>query len=166
VSPQNIAVAGQARWSTLFCAAPAADVSTAAARCVPAPESGRRRAALPGIIRRMEERVEREAAPAAAATFWTSTYLLMGLCYPRELAVQLLQGVRAMKESTTYQAILEEGGANELRKVLLLLGDQRFGPPDTSVRARIEETADLARLERWTARLLKASSWEELLAAS
>jgi hypothetical protein len=71
-----------------------------------------------------------------------------------------------MKESTTYQAILEEGGANELRKVLLLLGDQRFGPPDASVRAMIEGTMDLARLEQWTAQLLKAGSWEELLAAS
>jgi hypothetical protein len=114
----------------------------------------------------MEERVERETSPAAAATLWTSTYLLMGLRYPRELAVRLLQGVRAMKESTTYQAILEEGGVNELQKVLLLLGDQRFGPPSESVRATIEETTDLPRLERWTASLLKAGSWEELLATA
>jgi hypothetical protein len=49
---------------------------------------------------------------------------------------------------------------------LLLLGDQRFGPPDASVRAMIEGTMDLARLEQWTAQLLKAGSWEELLAAS
>ena len=122
-----------------------------------------RRATLPGLIRRMEERIEREATPAAAAILWTSTYLLMGLRYPRELAVQLVQGVRAMKESSTYQAILEEGGVNELRKVLLLLGDQRFGPPDASVRATIAETDDLPRLERWTERLLKAASWAELL---
>lgn len=125
-----------------------------------------RRAALPGVIRRMEERVERETTPAAAATLWTSTYLLMGLRYPRELSIQLLQGVGAMKESTTYQAILEEGGANELRKVLLLLGDQRFGPPGESIRATIEETTDLPRLERWTAHLLKAANWDELLAVS
>jgi hypothetical protein len=126
----------------------------------------------------MEERIERAGGaggafwgpvpgtPAAAATLWTSTYLLMGLRYPRELTVQLLQGVRAMKESSTYQAILEEGAASELRKVLRLLGDQRFGPPDASVRARIEETDDLPRLERWTERLLKASGWDELLASS
>jgi hypothetical protein len=52
-----------------------------------APLAQVRRAALPAIISRMEERVEREAAPAAAATLWTSTYLLMGLRYPREQAV-------------------------------------------------------------------------------
>ena len=94
----------------------------------------------------------------------------MGLRYPRELAAQLLHGVRAMEESSTYQAILDEGraegAANELRKVLLLLGDQRFGPPDASARATSEDTHDLPRLQRWTERLLKASGWEELLAAS
>jgi hypothetical protein len=114
----------------------------------------------------MEERVEWETTPAAAATLWTSTYLRMGLPYPRELSVRLLQGVGAMKESTTYQAILEEGGANELRKVLLLLGDQRFGPPGESVQATIEATTDLPRLERWTAHLLKAANWDELLTLS
>jgi hypothetical protein len=34
------------------------------------------------------------------------------------------------------------------------------------VRAAIEETTDLPRLERWTTRLLKAANWEELLAIS
>jgi hypothetical protein len=63
-----------------------------------------------------------------------------------------------MREFTTYQAILEEGGVNELRKVLLLLGDQRFGPPNENVRATIEETTDLRRLEQWTTRLLKAAN--------
>jgi hypothetical protein len=36
-------------------------------------------AALPGVIRRMQERVQREAAPDEAARFWTATYVLMGL---------------------------------------------------------------------------------------
>jgi hypothetical protein len=71
-----------------------------------------------------------------------------------------------MKESSTYQAILGEGGVNELRKVLLLLGGKQFGPPDANVRAKIEETNDLPRLERWTERLLEVSNWEELLASS
>src|SRR5712691_5118076 len=33
----------------------------------------------------------------------------LGLRYPRDLTAELLRGVRAMKESVTYQAILEEG---------------------------------------------------------
>jgi predicted transposase YdaD len=133
-----------------------------------APLAQVRRPALPGIIRRMEKRVEQEASPEAAATLWTSTYLLMGLRYPPELAAELLRGIQVMKESSTYQAILQEGQTEgrveEARKVLLLLGDQRFGPPEASMRATIEAATDLAWLERWTARLLQATSWEELLA--
>ena len=37
--------------------------------------------------------------------------VLMGLRYPAQFAAQLLRAVRAMKESTTYQAILAEGRA-------------------------------------------------------
>jgi hypothetical protein len=33
----------------------------------------------------------------------------MGLRYPTELITRLLEGVQTMKESTTYQAILQEG---------------------------------------------------------
>jgi predicted transposase YdaD len=66
---------------------------------------------LPGIIRRMDESCAARPRRPDAALLWTATYLLMGLRYPREIATQLLQGVRGMKESVTYQAILEEGEA-------------------------------------------------------
>jgi predicted transposase YdaD len=125
----------------------------------------------------MEDRLAHETAPAEAATLWVSTYLLMGLRYPPAVAAQLLQGVRAMKESSTYQAILDEGRAEgraegetigrieEALKVLLLLGGKQFGPPNASTRATIE-AADLERLERLTERLLDVSSWDELLASA
>jgi predicted transposase YdaD len=124
------------------------------------------RAALPGVIRRMEERLTRETTLAEAATLWTSTYLLMGLRYRPGVAAQLLQGVRAMKESSTYQAILDEGRAEGVRRVLLLLGGKQFGPPDARTRAAIEAITTPDRLERLTERLLDVSSWEELLASS
>jgi predicted transposase YdaD len=122
--------------------------------------------ALPAVIRRMEERLSREIPPAQAATLWTSTYILMGLRYPPALAVQLLEGVRAMKESTTYKAILDEGRAEEARKVLLLLGNEKLGPPDASTREALEAITDLDRLERMLRRLLKVSGWGELLGSS
>jgi hypothetical protein len=71
-----------------------------------------------------------------------------------------------MKESSTYQAILDEGRAEEARKVLLLLGDKQFGPPDASTRTAIEATTEINRLERLLQRLLDVSSWDELLASS
>jgi hypothetical protein len=80
-----------------------------------------------------------------------------------------------MKESVTYQAIIEEGvekgkalgkveGAREeLRKVLRLLGEDRFGAPDTRAAAVLERIDDLRQLEALVKRVLTAQSWQELL---
>jgi predicted transposase YdaD len=62
------------------------------------------------------------------------------------LSAQLFRGVVSMKESSTYQAILEEGrleGRNqgavaEARRVLRLLGDEAYGPPEAQTAALIE----------------------------
>lgn len=146
-----------------------------------APLSAVAETALPGVIERMDERVEREATIDQSATLWTSTYILMGLRYPREFASQLLKGVRAMKESVTYQAILEEGEAKgqakgeakgeikgrlqEARKLLLRVGQKRFGLPAEATCAAIEAIADLERLERLHESLQQVAGWDELLAA-
>ncbi len=70
--------------------------------------------ALPGLVQRMATRINAEPEPRASM-LWTATYLLMGLRYSEEVALQLLEGVRTMQESTTYQAILREG-RNEGRR--------------------------------------------------
>jgi predicted transposase YdaD len=91
-----------------------------------------------------------------------------------------------MKESTTYQAILEEGrieglnqglnqglyqGRNEgrteeARNILLRLGTKRFGPLPPHIQAEIAGIASVERLERLTDRVLDVESWEELLAGA
>jgi hypothetical protein len=138
--------------------------------------------ALPATIHRMEERFHREIAPAEAAKLWAATYVLMGLRYPKELTAQLLQGVRGMKESVTYQAILAEGeargeargeakgraqglteGLKALRNALLALGEKQFGAPDQPTRTAVEAIADPVRLERLLERVLDVSTWAELL---
>jgi predicted transposase YdaD len=143
--------------------------------------------ALPNVIRQMEQRID-VSAPDEAAALWTSTYILLGLRYPREFAAQLLKGVRAMKESSTYQAILEEGEAKGEargrvegeakgrvegeakgrvegeRIVLLRLGAKRFGEPDAVTLACILAITSFGRLEQLTDRLLEVESWSELLA--
>ena len=131
---------------------------------------------LPDVIRRMEERIREEASPADAGELWTGTYVLMGLRYPREMAVQLLKGVRGMKESVTYMEIFEEGEAKgeakgkaegEVkgeRNLLLRLGRKRFGEPDAATLAILEAITSLERLEQLAERLLEVESWAELLA--
>jgi hypothetical protein len=71
-----------------------------------------------------------------------------------------------MKESVTYQAILEEGEANEARKMLLLMGSDRFGEPSEKIAAHLDAETDLGRLESLAIRLLHVKTWEELLGAS
>ena len=111
----------------------------------------------------MEERIDREAPPGEAGILWTATFLLMGLKYDPNLTRQLLKGVREMKESSTYQALVTEGSENEARKLVLRLGAKRFGAPDESTRAAIEAISSLERLEQLAERLLEVESWQELL---
>jgi predicted transposase YdaD len=128
--------------------------------------------ALAPVIRRVVERLEQEAPPDDRAKLLTATYVLAGLRVTPEVAGRLFQGVRAMKESSTYQAILAEGRTEgrlegrieALKNTLLRLGRHRFrSPPDDAVQAAIQAITDEGRLERMTERLLTVSSWQELL---
>src|SRR5438270_5708657 len=102
-----------------------------------APLGSVQKADLPAVVAQMKERFDREA-PSQAKELWSAAYILMGLRYESALVQLLLRGVLNMKESTTYQAILEEGEAigvakgkaegeakgkaEEARKMLLLQG--------------------------------------------
>ena len=68
-----------------------------------------------------------------------------------------------MYESDTYLMILEEGEEKGLRRMILAQGNDRFGPPDESVKASLNNITDLDRLERIGLQMHKARSWQELL---
>ncbi len=84
-----------------------------------------------------------------------------------------------MRDSTTYQAILDEGRAEgeikgraegltmgqieEARQLLLRLGRKRLGPPEPTVEATIRAINDLQRLEGLIERLLDVGDWQDLL---
>jgi predicted transposase YdaD len=139
-----------------------------------APISNVRPEELPAVVRRMDERLSREVSPGEAEDLWTATYLLMGLRYPPEVGRQLLQGVRNMRESSTYQAILEEGRAEgeargraeEARRSILLIGRKRLGEPSPDVQARLDALSDVDALERLLGRSLDVETWEELWAGA
>lgn len=69
-----------------------------------------------------------------------------------------------MRESVTYQAILEEGRQEGARHFLLRIGQKRFGPPSPSIMAAIEAIDDAERLEALGEQVFDVTSWEELLA--
>jgi predicted transposase YdaD len=120
-----------------------------------------------GIIHRMEERIGAESAPAEAADLWTATLVLLGLNYSAEFAAHVLRGVRAMKESVTYQTILAEGKAEGkiegLRDLLLHLAGKRFGKVDPMLRGWVQSLADRDYLTRLIERVYEAADWNDLL---
>ncbi len=121
---------------------------------------------MPAVVARMKQRLDREA-PSQAKELWSAAYILMGLRYEQALIQVLLRGVLHMKESVTYQAILEEGEAigkaQEARKMLLLQGGEQFGEPSPKVLALLDAVTELGRLEVLALRLLHVKTWEELL---
>jgi hypothetical protein len=80
-----------------------------------------------------------------------------------------------MKESTTYQAILregleegrqegrQEGTLAEAKRMLLLLGENRFGPPDARTRAVLDSIEDVGQLEEMSVRVQNVESWQDVL---
>jgi predicted transposase YdaD len=128
--------------------------------------------ALPDLIRRMTARIDSKPPPQAKK-LWTATCILMGLRYPTELVNRLLQGVQNMKESTTYQAILQEGRIEgrdegriaEARRILIRQGTLRFGDPDAATVATLEAIQDIDRLEALTDRIpdFNIRDWDGLL---
>jgi predicted transposase YdaD len=125
------------------------------------------------------ERIEAEAGEQAPILL-TAAFVLMGLRLSRERAVEMFQGVRKMRESTTYQAILDEGRAEGLakgraeglsegeaegmRKLLLLLGRKHLGEPDAAVESAVRSINDRQRLTSLAERVTEVKNWRDLLA--
>jgi predicted transposase YdaD len=125
---------------------------------------------LAAVVRQLAERLEREAVGNQADRLLTAAYVLTGLRLkaPNEVK-QLFQGVSiAMRESVTYQAILEEGReeghVEGLHRMILRQGRVRFGKADETIRSQIEAIRDIGMLEDLSERLVIVSSWSELLA--
>jgi hypothetical protein len=119
--------------------------------------------ALPAIIRRIEERLTRDATPEAAAKLMRATFVLTGMVVAKATLQNLFAGVRFMQESSAYDVLVEEGEVKALRETLLRLGRKRFKSADQSIEASVNTITDLDRLKRMTERLLEVTTWQELL---
>ena len=130
------------------------------------------RSALPHVVEQLAARMESaNVAGEAARELWSAAYILAGLRFAPSTLTRVFQGVRQMKESSTYQAILREGRTEgrtegrlaEARALLLRQGTHKFGPPTRGERSRLSAVRSLERLEALAERLLDVQSWEELL---
>jgi hypothetical protein len=118
---------------------------------------------LSAIAQRVADRVIKEAPPDRVRKLLTDAYLLTGLRLRRDAAARIFRGVRAMQESDTYLAILDEGQERATRESILAVGEERLGTPGESIIAHLGNIADLARLKRMVRRAVKAASWEEIV---
>lgn len=123
---------------------------------------------VPVVVERIKTRLKTEASSSDARILWTITYLLMGMRYDKGFTAQLgMKGVFGMKESVTYQRIVQEGRvegkAEEARRFLLLVGATRFGRPAAHTLAAINKIGDVTRLEELGSRIMAVRSWKDLL---
>lgn len=126
---------------------------------------------LPELVSCLATRVEREERDVDTANrILSSAFILLGLRYDKAVARTLFHGVQKMRESSTYQAILDEGrqeglnrGLNQGRaeglnqglmqgrilsrqEDLLEMLQERFGSVPPEVEARIRNADDPDRL--------------------
>jgi predicted transposase YdaD len=132
---------------------------------------------LVALAARSEEELRRVATPILAALhdpanqdereLKAAFYFLVGRQFTEKLAEELFQGDRAMRESVTYQAVLDEGWrkgrVDEVRDLVLRQGTKQFGSPGEAVETRLMAETDRERLEELFDRLFSATGWDELL---
>jgi hypothetical protein len=118
---------------------------------------------LTAVVQRVAERITNEAPTDHAKKLLTDAFLLTGLRVRRDVAAHIFRGVRAMQESDTYLAILDEGQEKATREAILVFGEERLGSPDEIMRSKLNSVIDLDRLKRMVRRAAKAASWQEIL---
>jgi hypothetical protein len=127
------------------------------------PEGVAMEEALRGVAQRVVERLEAETSPEQTRRLVTAAFVLTGLRVTRAVSQKVFSGVRTMRDSDTYLAIMDEGREAEAKQLLLLQGQARFGALDEAGRFRLEGITDLERLRRMAVRVLTASGWSEVL---
>lgn len=135
-------------------------------------------AAVPDVMRRLDERLTRETDPTSARDLWAATLLLLGLRYDDEEIRRLVGTMSWVRDSATYRVLVEEGRiegraegriegrVEEARRVIRSLGTRKLGPPDAATTASLDALDDVETLERLIDGLLTASTWRELLASA
>ncbi len=127
---------------------------------------------LPGLVRRIQERVDVELKTDGRDQFWTTTYLLLGLNSPMEFGENLLKGNDYIRDSTTYMSILDEGiekgeeigEEKAFRNTILRLGGQRFGEPRPEINQKLAAIHLTKTLVTLICRLLQVKTCDEFFA--
>lgn len=122
---------------------------------------------LAAVVQRLVDRLTHEGQPEQSIKLLTTALLLSGLRVDRNLALRIFRGVPMLEESDTYLMIREQGEERgeerATRRHIQLVGEERLGAADETIRAQLENVTDPERLERMLRTALKAASWQEVL---
>jgi hypothetical protein len=126
------------------------------------PEGRTRLQALPDIVRGIARRADGET-PAVAGDLLMSSLLLSGMRVDHTLAKEIFRMALSIHDNPVYLGIMQEGAVEHAHKMLLLLGRERFGEPTPGQERRLKAIQDMERLDRMILRVLRVSSWDQLL---
>jgi hypothetical protein len=118
---------------------------------------------LTAVAQRVVERLIKKAPADRARKLLTDAYLLTGLRLRRDAGARIFRGVKAMHESDTFLAILDEGQEKGIRESILVVGEERLGAPDEAINSQLSNVTDLALFKRMVRRAAKAATWQEIL---
>jgi hypothetical protein len=118
--------------------------------------------AIAAVAQRVVERLIKEP-PERAKKLLTEALLLTGLRVKRDAAARIFQGVAMMEDSDTFLMIIDRGQEKRAKRDILLVGEERLGPAEDSIKAELENVSDLERLDRMVRRAVKATNWREIL---
>lgn len=120
---------------------------------------------LPGVVKRMGERLAAPGLADIAPELWTASSILMGLRYDEALIERLVSEVRGMAESVTIKIFERWGALKQAKQTLLQQGTVLFGEPSDEVKQAVQAIDTLDRFDRLNVRLFEVESWADLLAA-
>jgi hypothetical protein len=115
------------------------------------------------VLLAVEDRLQREASEGMVRRLFTATLELASMRVDRKQARALIQGIPAMRDSIIYEAILDQGRLDWAQRNLLRQGRIQCGEPNEETRQAVLAITDLERLEQLSERLLKVTTWQELL---
>jgi hypothetical protein len=129
-----------------------------------------REEALPEILKRIEQRLEREPSSEKLDRLLNWTYKLAGLHFTSEQASAMFWRSSTMwsdvlKKSATHQGTLQEGRVEGVQNMILRLGTKKFGPPDERAKNLLTGITNLDQLNQIGDSVLTANSWADLFPA-
>ena len=128
------------------------------------PESVSLEEGLAAVAQRVVDRVIRKAPPERVTKkLLTDAYLLTGLRVRRDVAARIFRGVRAMHESDTYLAILDEGQEKATREDILVVGEEQIHCARRCANSASECRGRGGETKRMLRRAVKAANWQEIL---